>query len=138
MSIRFSTFNASLNRSAEGQLITDLSTPENAQAQAIAEIIQRSNPDVVLVNEFDFDAAGTAAALFQENYLSVSQNGVDPVDYPYVYAAPSNTGLPSGLDLNNDGTVGGPDDAYGFGFFPGQFAFVIYSKYPIVEADFSR
>lgn len=133
MDIRFATFNASLNRAAEGQLIADLSTPENAQAQAIAEIIQRSNPDVVLVNEFDFDEAGDAAALFQENYLSVSQNGVDPVEYPYVYAAPSNTGVPSGLDLNNDGTVGGPDDAYGFGFFPGQFAFVIYSKYPIVD-----
>ncbi|PSN13515.1 phytase [filamentous cyanobacterium CCT1] len=133
MAIRFASFNASLNRAAEGALITDLSTPDNAQAQAIAEIIQRSNPDVVLINEFDYDAAGTAAALFQENYLSVSQNGVDPVEYPYVYAAPSNTGVPSGLDLNNDGTVGGPDDAYGFGFFPGQFAFVIYSKYPIVE-----
>ncbi|MBD2108086.1 phytase [Nodosilinea sp. FACHB-13] len=133
MAIRFATFNASLNRAAEGELITDLSTPDNAQAQAIAEIIQRSSPEVVLINEFDFDQAGDAAALFQENYLSVSQNGVDPVAYPYVYAAPSNTGLPSGLDLNNDSTVGGPDDAYGFGFFPGQFAFVIYSKYPIVE-----
>ncbi|MBE9137838.1 alkaline phosphatase D family protein [Nodosilinea sp. LEGE 07088] len=133
MAIRFATFNASLNRATEGGLITDLSTPDSAQAQAIAEIIQRTSPDVILVNEFDFDAAGDAAALFQENYLSVSQNGVDPVDYPYVYAAPSNTGVPSGLDLNNDGTVGGPDDAYGFGFFPGQFAFVIYSKYPIVE-----
>ncbi len=132
MTVRFATFNASLNRAAAGDLMTDLSTPENTQAQAIAEIIQRSNPDVVLVNEFDFDAAGEAAARFQENYLSVSQNGVDSVEYPYVYAAPSNTGIPSGLDLNNDGSVGGPDDAYGFGFFPGQFAFVIYSKYPIV------
>jgi len=133
MTIRFATFNASLNRDTEGKLITDLSTPENAQAQAIAEIIQRSNPDVVLVNEFDYDATGTAAALFQENYLALSQNGVDPVEYPYVYAAPSNTGIPSGLDLNNNGSIGGPDDAYGFGVFPGQFAFVIYSKYPIVE-----
>ncbi|HZG40117.1 MAG TPA: phytase [Nodosilinea sp.] len=133
MAIRFATYNASLNRAAEGELITDLSTPDNAQAQAIAETIQRTNPDVVLINEFDFDAAGDAAAFFQQNYLSVAQNGVDPVEYPYVYAAPSNTGLPSGLDLNNDGTVGGPDDAYGFGFFPGQFAFAIYSKYPIIE-----
>ena len=133
MSIRFATFNASLNRAAEGQLVTDLSTPDNVQAQAIAETIQRTNPDVVLINEFDYDPTGTAATLFQENYLGVSQNGVDPVEYPYVYAAPANTGVPSGLDLNNDGTVGGPDDAYGFGFFPGQFAFIIYSKYPIVE-----
>jgi hypothetical protein len=48
--------------------------------------------------------------------------------------APSNTGIPSGFDLNNDGAVGGPDDAFGFGFFPGQFGMVVYSKYPIVGA----
>lgn len=131
--LRFASFNASLNRDAGGELLTDLSTPDNLQAQAIAETIQRNNPDVILVNEFDFDAEGNAAALFQENYLSVGQNGADPVDYPYVYVAPSNTGVDSGLDLNNDGEVGGPNDAFGFGFFPGQFGFVIYSKFPIVE-----
>ncbi|NEP45820.1 MAG: endonuclease/exonuclease/phosphatase family protein, partial [Okeania sp. SIO2H7] len=59
--VRFATFNASLNREEEGQLITDLSTPDNEQAQAVAEIIQRVNPDVLLVNEFDFDADGEAA-----------------------------------------------------------------------------
>ena len=31
--IRFATFNASLNRNIAGQLITDLSTPDNAQAR---------------------------------------------------------------------------------------------------------
>ncbi len=140
MSIRFATFNASLNRSSEGELITDLSTPDDAQVQAIAEIIQRTNPDVILINEFDFDAAGEAAALFQKNYLSVSQNGVDAIEYPYVYVAPSNTGISSGFDLNNNGTAvttpgepGYGDDAFGFGNFPGQFAFVVYSKYPIVK-----
>lgn len=131
--LRFASFNASLNRSNEGELITNLSTSDDTQAQSVAEIIQRTNPDVVLINEFDFDADGEAAQLFQQNYLSVSQNGVDPVEYPYVYVAPSNTGVPAGLDFNNDGSVGGPNDAFGFGFFPGQFAFAIFSKYPIVE-----
>ena len=131
--VRFATFNASLNRSAEGQLITDLSTPDNAQAQVIAEIVQRTRPDVLLINEFDFDAAGEAAALFQSNYLSVGHNGARPIRYRYRYVAPSNTGIPSGFDLNNDGTVGGPDDAFGFGFFPGQFGMVVYSRYPIVS-----
>jgi hypothetical protein len=112
-----------------------LSTPDNAQAQTVAEIIQRVRPDVLLINEFDFDAAGTAAALFQANYLSVPQGGADPIDYPYRFVAPSNTGIPSGFDLNNDGVVGGPDDAFGFGFFPGQFGMAVYSMYPIVEAD---
>ena len=130
---RFASFNASLNRFNAGDLINDLSTPDNAQARAVAEIIQRVNPDVLLVNEFDFDADGAAADLFRSNYLEVSQNGQAPVHYPYVFNAPSNTGIPSGQDFDNSGDVGGPGDAFGFGFFPGQFAMVLYSKYPINE-----
>ncbi|MGH9246902.1 MAG: endonuclease/exonuclease/phosphatase family protein [Acidimicrobiales bacterium] len=129
--VRFATFNASLNRGAEGQLITDLSTPDDVQAATVAEIIQRARPDVLLVNEFDFDADGVAARLFQENYLSVPHNGAAPIEFRYRFVAPSNTGIESGFDLNNDGSVGGPDDAFGFGFFPGQFGMAVYSMHRI-------
>ena len=129
--VRFATFNASLNRNFEGQLVDDLSTTTNAQARAVAEIIQRTRPDVLLINEFDFVEDGQAAELFQDNYLSVGQMGADPIEYPYYFVAPSNTGIPSGFDLNNNGVVGGPDDAFGFGFFPGQFGMVVFSRYPI-------
>ncbi len=129
--VRFATFNASLNRSAAGQLVADLSTPANTQARNAAETIQRIRPDVVLINEFDYDAAGAALRLFQDNYLSISQNGAAPIHYPFRFAAESNTGIPSGFDLNNNGAVGGPDDAFGFGFYPGQFGMAVYSMYPI-------
>jgi len=135
--VRFATFNASLNRTVEGELIADLSTPADVQAQTVAEIIQRVRPDVLLINEFDFDAQGTAALLFQQNYLSVAHNGADPISYPYRFVAPSNTGVPSGFDLDNNGTVGGGNDAFGFGAFPGQFGMVVYSRYPI-EAKQAR
>ncbi|QDU75851.1 Serralysin C precursor [Bremerella volcania] len=131
--VRFATYNASLNRNSQGELIEDLSTLNNSQAQAIAEIIQRNNPDVVLINEFDFDNSEIAANLFRDNYLEVSQNGADPVYYPYVYVAPSNTGVASGFDLDNSGSVGGGNDAYGFGLFEGQFGMVLFSKYEIDE-----
>ncbi len=142
-SIRFSQFNASLNRNAEGQLVTDLSTPDNPQAKAVAEIIQRNNPDVLLINEFDYVRNPLEAVqLFLQNYLAVSQNGASPVDYPYFYIAPSNTGIASGFDLNNDGTAvttpGAPgygDDAFGFGNFPGQYGMLLLSKYPIDTAN---
>lgn len=133
--VRFATFNASLNRSSQGQLVTDLSTPANAQARAVAEIIQRTRPDVLLINEFDYVADGTALRLFQDNYLSIGQNGAAPIVYPYRFAAPSNTGIPSGHDLDNNGSVGGPNDAYGFGFFPGQFGMAVYSRYPILTSE---
>lgn len=129
--VRFATFNASLNRFNAGGLVADLSTPNNAQAKVIAEIIQRSRPDVLLINEFDYVENGVAAELFQENYLSVSQNGAEPIEYGYYFVAPSNTGIPSGFDFDNSGSVGGPNDSYGFGFFPGQFGMAVLSMHPI-------
>jgi hypothetical protein len=130
--VRFATFNASLNRNTAGQLVSDLSTTANTQARTVAEIIQRTRPDVLLINEFDFDPMGKAAQLFQDNYLSVSQNGAAPIQYACRYVAPSNTGVASGFDLDNSGGVGGPNDALGFGFFEGQFGMCVYSRYPIL------
>jgi Endonuclease/Exonuclease/phosphatase family len=131
--VRFATFNASLNRAAEGQLIADLSTPDNLQAQNAAETIQRVRPDVLLINEFDFDAQGQAARLFQRNYLSVGHNGAAPIHYPFRFVAPSNTGIPAGFDLDNNGIVGGPNDAFGFGAYPGQFGMAVFSRFPILR-----
>jgi len=129
--VRFATFNASLNRFSAGGLVADLSDPDNAQAKVIAEIIQRTRPDVLLINEFDFDEDGAAAELFRSNYLEVSQNGAEPIEYGYYFVAPSNTGIPSGVDLDNNGSVGGPNDAFGFGFFPGQYGMAVFSRFPI-------
>jgi len=140
--VRFATFNASLNRGVEGQLIADLSGQENAQAATVAQIIQRTRPDVLLINEFDFDGQGTALRLFQDNYLSVGRGGAAAITYPYRFTAPSNTGVASGFDLNNDGqtvtqpgTPGYGDDSLGFGAFPGQFGMAVYSVYPIDMDD---
>ncbi len=139
--VRFATFNASLNRASAGLLTTHLSDPSaddqfRRQAKNVAEVVQRLRPDVLLINEFDplenADGNPGPEDLFRDNFLEVSQNGAQPIEYPYAYIAPSNTGIPSGKDLDNSGgAVGGPNDAFGFGFFPGQFGMVVYSKYPI-------
>jgi hypothetical protein len=142
--IRFATFNASLNRNFAGQALADLSVPGNAQAAAVAEIIQRTRPDVLLINEFDYYAPtaehpdGPLVDAFRDNYLAIAHNGAQPIDYPYSFVAESNTGIASGFDLNNNGAVvtapGAPgygDDAFGFGNFPGQFGLVVLSRYPI-------
>ncbi|TPV95909.1 MAG: endonuclease/exonuclease/phosphatase family protein [Myxococcales bacterium FL481] len=131
--VRFATFNVSLNRFNAGDLVAELSSPDSAQAQTIAEIIQRVDADVILLNEFDFDDQQEAIDAFRHHYLEVSQNGQDPVDYPYVFVAPSNTGVPSGFDLDNDGATDGPGDAFGFGFFPGQYGMVVLSKHRILH-----
>jgi hypothetical protein len=138
--VRFATFNASLNRNTAGGALTDLSVPGNAQADAVAEIIQRIRPEILLINEFDYYAPtaahpdGPLVDAFRDNYLARPHGDAAPIDYPYAFVAESNTGIASGFDLNNNGVVAGGDDAFGFGLFPGQFGMAVFSQHPI-EVD---
>lgn len=136
------TFNTSHYRDTDNTLINDLAGVTNTASQKIARIIQRNNPDVILLNEFDYDAAGKAIQRFQENYLEVGQSGEAPVYYPYVFITPVNTGVHSGFDLDNNGSVvstpgatGYGEDAFGFGLHPGQYGLVVLSKHPIDTAN---
>ncbi|MEQ1932234.1 MAG: endonuclease/exonuclease/phosphatase family protein, partial [Parvularculaceae bacterium] len=140
--VRIATFNAALNRPAPGALIEEAAAGESPQIRAVAEIIQRVNPDIILINEIDRDEVGQAAALFKAYFLARSQNGAAPIDFPHVYFAPVNTGVPSGFDLNRDGAVhaqpgdrGYGEDAFGFGAFQGQYGMAVLSKYPFDPAD---
>ncbi|MEG3028745.1 MAG: endonuclease/exonuclease/phosphatase family protein, partial [Aeromonas sp.] len=161
--VRFATFNLSFDRTAAGMLSAELALDRAAQdallaryqggdgslSQAeitrakdvqqirnIAEIIQRTRPDVFLLNEFDNDGKGESSAdlqAFNSNYLAHPQHTeVQAISYPVMQNFATNTGLMSGQDLNLDGKVSsGPDDAWGFGNYHGQYAFAVMSKYPI-------
>jgi len=129
--IRIATFNCSLNRASLGALQRDLATPDNTQARTVAEIIQRVRPDILLLQEFDYDAGGVALKDFQTNYLGQPQNGAAAITFGHSFFTVSNTGQPSGFDLSNDGQVQGGEDALGFGEFPGQYAMALLSRFPI-------
>jgi len=102
------------------------------QLQGAAEIIQRVRPDVLLINEIDFDAKSRRnAQLFQDRYLRVSQNGQPPIEYEHIFFEPVNTGVPTGLDLDNDKRDDGPADAFGYGRYPGQYGMALFSRFPI-------
>lgn len=130
-SIRVATYNVSLFRDETGQLVRDLAAGDNQQALRIAEVIQRVRPDVLLINEIDYDAAGRAAELFRTKYLAVGQNGSEPIDYPYHFAAPVNTGRPTDRDFDKDGRTGRPADAIGYGRHEGQYGMLVLSRFPI-------
>ncbi|MCK7594150.1 endonuclease/exonuclease/phosphatase family protein [Lysobacter sp. CAU 1642] len=130
--LRIATFNASLNDDA-GRLPQRL-REGHEPARHAAAILQRVRPDIVLINEFDHDPEGLAAHIFRQRYLGRSQAGDAPLDYPHAYAGPVNTGVPSGLDINGDGKVEGPNDAWGFGRHPGQFGMLLLSRHPIDAA----
>jgi len=141
---RVATFNVALNRKKAGQLAEDLVNGDE-QARRIAAIIQSVSPDILLVNELDYE--DNTATLFLERYLRVSQPqsrspasaesnaSVPDRDLRYVYSGPVNTGVDSGLDLNNNGRIHDPDDAWGYGAFPGQYGMAVYSRYPIVSGE---
>lgn len=136
--IRVATFNASLFRNSDGGLRQALAGGQDAQARKVAEILQRVRPDIILLNEFDWDADGQSAESFAREYLAVGQNGADSLELPHRYIPTSNTGIASGVDLNKkDGVVTTPgsqaygDDAFGFGQFPGQYGMLVLSRFPV-------
>lgn len=137
--LRVATYNTSLYDETDGGLIRRLQAGDPA-ARNIAAVLQRVRPDVVLLNEFDYDDAGRAADLFQHDYLEVAQGAKgQALRYPYRYLAPVNTGVPSGLDLDANGIVGGDgrdrgNDAWGYGLHPGQYGMLVLSRYPIDSA----
>lgn len=132
--VRVATFNTSLYSERAGGLIERLQNDDPA-ARKIAAVVQQQRPDVLLLNEFDYDADGMAAELFQQRYLGVPQHGQTAITYAYRYLAPVNTGVPSGFDLDGDGRNDGPGDARGFGRHPGQYGMLVLSRFPIDAAQ---
>ena len=142
VALRVATFNVSMDASnylpaeaipeSGAQALTTALASQHPQIQAVAEIIQHTRPDVLVLNEFDYVDAARGIDVFKRDYLQVSQNGESPIDYPYVFIAPVNTGVPSPYDLSGDGLATGTgDDAWGYGLYPGQYGMVVLSKYPI-------
>ncbi|MEQ9097183.1 MAG: endonuclease/exonuclease/phosphatase family protein [Phycisphaerales bacterium] len=152
--IRVATFNI------EDVSTTDLLINDQPRVQRIAEVIQRLRPTVLLVNEIAFDwhgvpgvpvdePEGSNGRRFVDHYLEVSQGaGLEPLRYRAVML-PSNTGRPSGFDLDNNGEVvtayprptrasrsgevppqseegrAFGNDCWGFGAYPGQYAMAL-------------
>lgn len=118
-------------------LMQHLASGEHAQIRNIAEIIQHHQPDIILLNEFDFiDSPKLGIQAFIKNYLNKSQNGAKAIDYPYIFYGQTNTGLTTSFDLDNNGKhqrFGA--DAHGFGLYNGHYGMVLLSRYPIINKD---
>ncbi len=143
--VRFAQFNVWEMSTEKLTEIDEEGNGSNEQLLAAAEILTKLNPDVLILNEIDHDIAALAdgkdltlnAHRFNDDYLNKGEN---PLHYPYVYAAPCNTGFLTGKDLDNNGKVatdadrGSRDhggDCYGYGAYPGQYSMAIFSRYPL-------
>lgn len=146
--IRIATFNVEDVRTEE------LLDPSNPRLRAIAAVIQQIRPNVILLNEVAYDMPGAPgfdpdgppgrnARRFIDGFLAVAQGpGLQPMRFEAFMEA-TNTGVPSGLDLDNDGRIvnsfpilnpGQPatpearafaGDCWGFGTFPGQYGMAL-------------
>ncbi|MEJ2084122.1 MAG: endonuclease/exonuclease/phosphatase family protein [Acidobacteriota bacterium] len=108
--IRVATFNIEDVRTGE------LLDPESVRLRAAAALIQRLQPDILVLNEIPYNQpgdpdwqsdqrAGDNAQRFCDAFLARSQGeGLEPLEMK-AFTAPVNTGVASGFDLDNDGAI---------------------------------
>lgn len=105
--IRVMTFNL------EDIRTDDLLRPDHPRLIAAAVMIQRLQPDILLLNEIAYDQAGVPgfrsapdgrnAQVFADSFISRQHvHELSALKYT-AFMAPSNTGLASGFDLDRDG-----------------------------------
>jgi endonuclease/exonuclease/phosphatase family metal-dependent hydrolase len=161
--LRVATFNIEDLRTSE------LLDSTQTRPREAAAIVQQIRPDILLINEIAYDQPGAPGWVegqepgqngqrFADLFLAESQGeGLEPLRYR-AFMRPVNTGVASGLDLDNDGRVSTQpprraghesqdgqaaaeraygQDAWGYGTFPGQYgmALLVREDLEIVEAD---
>ncbi len=131
---RIATYNVALSRKGPAVLLRDILQGDDNQIDAITRVIKTVRPDVLLLNELDHDHENRALRALID-VLAEDDGDLGGIYYPYFFAPAQNSGAPSGYDLNGDGRFGGPEDAFGFGRFRGQYAMALVSRYPIIESD---
>ena len=149
--LRVATFNIEDLRTSE------LQDPSEPRPRMAAAILQQIRPDILLINEIAYDQPGAPGWVeglepgqngqrFADLFLAVPQGeGLEALRYS-VFMRPVNTGVASGMDLDNDGRVSLEpvlravddrlaeqtaadraygQDAWGFGTFPGQYGMAL-------------
>lgn len=136
--IRVATYNILELSRAKLDEVDESGAGRNRQLRNAARIIQHVRPDILLINEIDFDIEGRSnARLFQDRYLAHGQDGEKPIVFQHIFFEPVNTGVPTGLDLDNDGKTDGAADAFGYGAYPGQYGMALFSRFEI-DSDAAR
>lgn len=95
----------------------------------VVETIVSHAPDIIVLQSIDYDAQGAAVGALSD---LISSGGLD---LPYIFVPVTNTGMPTGIDIDGDGRSNAPRDAQGYGRFPGQASIAILSRYPISKDD---
>ncbi len=132
--VRIATFNTELDRDGPGLLLRDILAGDDPQVAAVAQVIARVSPDILVLQRVDYDYGLRALSALRD---VIAASGTD---YPYLFALRPNTGMQTGLDMDGDGRAGEAGDAQGYGEFAGQSGTAVLSRFPIDHSqvqDFS-
>lgn len=132
--MRIATYNTELERDGPGILLRDIRRGKDPQVAAVAMVIARVQPDIVLLQGIDYDHEGAALSALAD--LLATQGAL----YPYRFALPPNSGQRTGFDHDGNGRLNEARDAQGYGRFPGQGGMALLSRYRVLHAqvrDFS-
>ncbi len=118
--VRVATWHGDFSRKGPGLMLAEFgkAPPDLTPVLTVA-------PDILLLTDFDFDAGSVALTNLRD--LLAEQGH----EYRHLFAARPNTGMATDRDLDGDGRRGGPRDAQGFGWFPGQGGMALLSRYPV-------
>ncbi len=132
--LRIATYNTELSRDGPGLLFRDIVSGQDEQVEAVAQVIAAIQPDVILLQNIDYDHDLVALNALRER---IAVHGHRML---HAYMRPPNTGIATGFDMNGDDRVELPKDAQSFGEFEGQGGMAILSRFEIQETtvqDFS-
>ncbi len=126
--LRIATYQVELSRDGPGLLVRDLMAGDDPQVAAIVAVLVKADADVILLTDLDYDHGLVALGLLAD------QLAIAGAAYPYRFALPPNSGLPTGLDLDGNGRKAEARDAMGYGRFAGDGGMAILSRIPIDTA----
>lgn len=133
--LRVATWNVELARDGPGLLLRDILRGGDEQIDAVAQVIARAAPDILVLQRVDHDFELRALDALRDR---IAQQGVQ---FPYIYARRPNSGRATGLDMDGDGRCCDARDAQGFGWFEGRGGMAVLSRYSIdtdAVRDFSE
>lgn len=121
--LRLASFHSDLSGRGPGLILRDILRQDD-QVLATIEVIAAINPDILALQDIDYDG----------NHLALSALA-EALGYPHFLTLRPNSGLLTGLDLDGDGRTDGPQDAHGYGRFSGQGGMALLARYPFGQVQ---
>jgi len=123
--ITVALYHTSLARPGPGLLLRDIVNGKDEQVDAVVQVVNLAAPDILVLLDVDYDHDLVTLKALRDRIASKG------IMFPHVFALAPNTGVATGLDLDEDSRTGGPRDAQGYGQFAGQGGMALLSQYPV-------